>query len=226
MYIHTRDLNTVYNWYGLYNSDCSISHDPPSASAMPPPRNVIVHFGRDMVQAQWPKTYRHVALMIGRQLTCDDATNHVLKQVRYVLEERDVPTKNTLMPLLPSASSSTTTDSLLHSTANKRVPSNKSTSAEHSRPGVKKTSKTSIMTATMFFALAAAALCQSLNVLAQSTMSPPANSADEEVVHYGPGYQDPISEYDVPYGLQQILASNSTAWRYPTDLTRNISPVG
>lgn len=126
---------------------------------------------------------------------------------------------------MPSSSSdlpSIATNNLFGSTAAAVVSESESTNADYTRLR----SKTSIMTATIFFTLATAALFQSLSVFAQTTMSPSASSPDEEVVHYGPGYQDPTSEYDVPYGLQQILASNSSDWRYRTDFTRDIVPVG
>lgn len=92
------------------------------------------------------------------------------------------------------------------------------------------------MKAVAFFTLASAALLQATSTLAQITERHQGEEAeavhvgeDEAVdgpgVHYGPGYVDPISEYDVPSGLQAILTSNDTKWSYPTAFTRNIVPV-
>lgn len=75
-----------------------------------------------------------------------------------------------------------------------------------------------------FFVLTAAALLQTLSVLAQ-TSSPSPVPASEPDAQPDADSDYPGVEYEAPYALQQVLALNESSWRYPTDFTRGVVPV-
>lgn len=95
------------------------------------------------------------------------------------------------------------------------LPASQSKSARRSR---------TIVGAMAFFVLTAAALVQSLSVLAQSSTE---SSVPASGPHTDPdaGYAYPSVEHDTLYALERVLASNRSSWRYPTDFTRGIVPV-